>query len=219
MGLGPYDERVQVRVAARVYPHLLHHLVQPAGITRDGVQGRSPEIGDELDLTLGVACRGGDRKHAQPLGAVLETQPAREHAVSRRILEDVARAQPHHIEAARHGIGPFVEILLRVQDHRGRPRRAARRMEAHNAAQRDGGHLERIAVAQILFRRERDPAQVGQRPYVVGGDMVFGEALAVKFGVHTLPDCPFQTFELQGFNLRSGQFLKFGVQIHGHRNL
>lgn len=200
-------------------PHLLHHLVQPAGIARDGVQRRSPEIGDELDLAFGIAGRGGHREHAQPLGPVLESQPARKHAVSRRVLEDIARAQPHHIEAARHGIGPLVEIPLRMQYHRGCTRCPARRVQAHHAAQRHGRHPERIAVTQVLFRGERHPAQVGQRPYVVGVDMAFGEAPAVKFAVHTLPYSLFQAFRLQRFDLRSGEFLKFRMQIHDRLNL
>ena len=80
------------------------------------MQSRGTEIGDELDLAFGIACRCGNSQHPQAFSPILEPQSSSKHAVARRILENIALAESHHIQAAGHGVGPFLQIVLRVQN-------------------------------------------------------------------------------------------------------
>ena len=199
MRLGAYYQRVQFGVPARVYTHFDHHFVKAAGIARYGMKSRSAEIGNELYLPFGVACGSRNGKHSQPLRAVLESQAAGEHSVARGVLENVARAQANHVKATRNGVGPFVEVALRVQDYGRRAGCAARGMQAHHLAQRHRRQAERVIVAQILLCGKGNLRQVVEAAYVVGLQMVLGKAFLVKRRLHTASDCLFQTLELQVF--------------------
>ena len=83
MRFGTDNQSMQLGIPFRVNPHLFHHLIQSAGIAGNSMQGRGSEIGDELDLSLGVSCSRRHRKHAQPLGTVLESQSAGKHTITR----------------------------------------------------------------------------------------------------------------------------------------
>ena len=144
------------------------------------MQGRRAEIRNELNLPLGVARSRRHRQHAETFGSVLEAQSARKHAVPRRVLKDIAPPQADHVQATRHGIGPLVQILLRVQDDRRGARRATGGMQAHHFAHRHRGKPERVIVAQILFRSKRNLTQVVQRTYVFRRQMSLGKPFLIK---------------------------------------
>ena len=115
MRLRSDNQRVQPGVAARVDSHLLHYFVEPSCITGNGMEGGCPEIGDEFYLPFSISGCGRYREHPETFRTVLESEPAGEHAVSRRVLENVAWAQAYHIEASGYGIRPFIQIFLRMQ--------------------------------------------------------------------------------------------------------
>ena len=94
-------------------------LRQARGVGRDGVHDGGAEVREELELAEGVAGGGGDGEHADLLGAVLEAEAAGEHPVAGSVLEHVLRAAAHHPQAAGDGIGPFFQVLLRMQDDGG----------------------------------------------------------------------------------------------------
>ena len=171
-----------------------------ASVTGNGMQGRRTEIRNELNLPLGIARSRRHRQHAETFGTVLEAQSARKHAVPRRVLKDIAPPQADHIQATRHGIGPLVQILLRVQDDRRGARRATGRMQAHHFAHWNSGKPERVIIAQILFRSKRNLTQVIQRTYVFRRQMSLGKPFLVKRRFHTTTDRTEQTFELQRLN-------------------
>ena len=126
MRLRTDDKRAQLRVAARVYALLLHHLVYSCGIAWYGVDHSRAEVGEELELASCVAGCGRHCKHAQSLRSVLESQSASEHAVARSVLEHVVRTAAHHPKAASHSVSPFVQVFLRVKYYGRIARRATR---------------------------------------------------------------------------------------------
>ena len=116
------------------------------------MQGRRAEIRNELNLPLGVARSRRHRQHAETFGSVLEAQSARKHAVPRRVLKDIAPPQADHVQATRHGIGPLVQILLRVQDDRRGACRPLEECRRTTSLIGTAAKPERVIVAQILFR-------------------------------------------------------------------
>ena len=127
-------------IAARVDVHLFHHFIQTAGITRDGMKSGGTKVSDKLNLPLGIA---GSSRNSQ-------------HTVAGRILKNISLTQSHHIQTARYGIGPFLQIVLCVQNHGRSSCGTTGRMETDHLFQRHGRKPERIMVAQILFGSERD---------------------------------------------------------------
>ena len=138
------------------------------------------EIREELELAKGVAGSRRNGQHADLLRSVLEAEAAGEHTVAGGVLEHVLRAASNHPETAGYGIGPFVEILLRMQDDRGIAGGAAGRVQAHAFVKRNRSQTERIGVAKILLRGERDLLEVIERTDVRGRQARFAETLLVE---------------------------------------
>ena len=211
MGFGSDDQGTQAGIPAGIDAHFFHHFIQASGIARNGMQGRCAEIGDELDLPFGVSGSSRNGEHAQAFGTVLKAQTAGEHAVAGRVLEDVSLAQSDHIEAAGYGVGPFVKVVLCVQDDGGSAGGTAGRMEAYDLFQRNGRESEGIVVAQILLGGKRE------FPYVVEGSDIFrpesagSEPLFIEGNAHTAGKGLLQSFHLQLLQSGAGERLQLGV--------
>ena len=205
MRLGADHEGAELGVLPGVDALLTHHFIQTGRVRRDGVHDGGAEVREELELAQGVAGGGGDGQHADLLGAVLEAEAAGEHPVAGSILEHVLRAAAHHPQAAGDGIGPFFQVLLRMQDDGGIPGSAAGRVQAHALVKRDRGHAERIGFAQVLLGGERNLLEVIKRLDIRGGQPGLAETLLVERRIHAVLDRGFQPLELIGLDLRAGE--------------
>ena len=182
--LGADHEGAELGVLARVDALLAHHLIQACGIGRDGVHDGGAEVG------------GGDGQHADLLGAVLEAEAAGEHPVAGGVLEHVFRTAAHHPQAAGYGVGPFFQVLLRMQDDGGITGGAAGGMQADALVKRNSGHAERIGFAEVLLGGERNLLEVIERPDIRRGQSGLAETLPVERRIHAVLDRGFQPLEL-----------------------
>jgi hypothetical protein len=85
----------------------------------------------------------------------MRAEPAGEQAIAVGVVHDLARLRPRADEAARHQVGPGIDVVCRIAYHRRLAGRAGGRMHAHELFARHGEHAERIIVAQVGFQRER----------------------------------------------------------------
>ena len=79
------------RVVGFYTQHFLHYLVHTGCVTGNGVQGGGSEIGDEFQLAFGVSGSGRYSQHSQPFSTILKAQPAGEHSIAGRVLENISR--------------------------------------------------------------------------------------------------------------------------------
>src|SRR4029079_15809357 len=77
------------------------------------------EIGDQAYLPLCHSARHRHDRHAKPFGPVVKTDAASEQAVSVRILYQHPWLAARGAHAARHHVGPGVEIAPTVADDSG----------------------------------------------------------------------------------------------------
>ena len=158
-GLGAEDADAQLqggRVDAQL-PHRLGHVQRVR--RRAGEHGRA-EVLEDHDLALGVAARDRDDRRAEPLGAVVHAEPAGEQAVAVGVVDDVAAPDAGARQRAGADLGPGVDVAQRVADDGHLAGRARGGVDAHDVGQRHGEEAERVVVAQVLLRREGQPAQV-----------------------------------------------------------
>ena len=173
--LGTDHEGAELGVLAGIDSLFAHDFIQTGRIGRDGVHHGGAEVREKLELAEGVSSRGRDGQHAHLLSTVLKAKAAGEHPVAGGVLEHVLRAAAHHPQAAGDRIGPFIQILLRMQDDRG---------IAGGAAGGEGYLLEVI-----------------QRTDVRGCQTRLAETLLVERRIHAMLDGGFQPFELIGLYL------------------
>ena len=126
------------------------------------------EILHGLDLPLGVTAADGDDGHADPLGAVVQAQPAGEHAVGHHVLEHVAVRGPGPDDAPGQQVRPVLDVVPREIDHRRDPRRAAGRMNPQDFLHLHGHETFGKAQPQIVLRGVGDALEVLQTPHVLG---------------------------------------------------
>ena len=117
--LGTDHEGTELGVLAGIDSLFAHDFIKACRVRRDGVHHGGAEVREKLELAEGVSSRGRDGQHAHLLSTVLEAKAAGEHPVAGGVLEHVLRAAAHHPQAAGDRIGPFIQILLRMQDDRG----------------------------------------------------------------------------------------------------
>ena len=159
------------------------------------------EVREELELAQGVAGGGGDGQHADLLGPVLEAEATGEHTVTGSILEDVLRTAAHHPQAAGDGIGPFIQVLLRMQDDRGIAGGSTGRVQAHALVKRNRSHPERIGVAKILLGGKGNLLEVIERTDIRRRQPVLAETLLIERRIHAMLDRGLQPLQLQGLYL------------------
>ena len=130
-------------------------------------------------------------------------QPAGEQPVAVCDMHHVAGATARRPDGSCDTMGPDVDIVLGVTDHRGLAGGAARRMDAHHLLHRHGKHAEGVGLSKIVLHGERKLRQVGQGFQVVGMAAHLVETLPIKrrIGVGVV-ERPLQPFELQGHELR-----------------
>ena len=160
--LGAEDAGVQ-RQLADVDAHAVGDLGDVERVGRRGAQDVGAEVLQQRDLPLGAAA--GQRHHgaAEPLGAVVRAETAGEQAVAVGVVHDLAGPRAHAGEAARHQVGPQIEVAFGVADD-GRLAGGARRgVQAQQLIARHGEHAEGILVAQVGLHREGKAREIGQR--------------------------------------------------------
>ena len=136
------------------------------------------EIADQLDLPLGHAA--GDRHHRQsePLGAVMEAEPAGEQPVAVGILRQHAGPAAGRAHRARDDVGPGLDVVAAIADHRRLAGRAGGGVDAQQLVARHRHQPERIIVAQLGFGGEGKLAQIVERLEIVGMHAGLVEACA-----------------------------------------
>ena len=214
--LGADADGVELRIAARVNTHLVHHLRQSRSIAGDNMEASCPKVGDELDLALRIAGSGRDGEGAEAFGSVLEAQSAGEHAVARGVLEHVGVAQSDHVHTASHLVSPFGEVAGGVDDDGRVPCRPARGMQADTLLEGDSHQSEGIVGTEVVFRGERNLAEIVERLDIVGRESVLMEYFLIKRRLDRLPDRPFQAFQLEGGELVAAH--RFDVFLPIHHN-
>ena len=161
-----------------------------------------------LKSSISLTCRSvmppdtGTTVSAQPLGAVVEAEPAGEQPVAVGILHQHAGPAAGGAHAARDDVGPGLDVAPAVADHRRLSGRAGRGVDAQQLLARHRHHPERIILAQLALGRERKFAQVVERLQVVGMHAGGVESLLVVRDVFVdMRQRPFQALELQRRNL------------------
>ena len=118
------------------------------------------EILDQANLPFRHAARHRNDRHAKPLGAVVEADPAGKQAIAIRILHQHSGLAPGRAHTARHQVCPVVEIAPAVADDRGLAGGARRSVHAQHLVARNGEHPEWILLAQVVFGGKRKSSQV-----------------------------------------------------------
>ena len=161
-GLGA-EAAVAQREPAQVDAHAVRDLGDVERIGRRRAQDARAEILHQHHLPLGGAA--GDRHggQAEPLGAVVESEPAGEQPVAEGVVEDVAGLGAHAGERARHQVRPQVEIGPGVADDGRLAGRSRGGVQPQQLLARHREQAERVIVAQVGFDRERKARDVGER--------------------------------------------------------
>ena len=95
-------------------------------------------------------------------------EAAGEQAVAVGVVQHVARPAAGRADAARHHVGPHVDVVGGVADDGGLARRTAGRVHPHHLLARHREHPERVVGPQVGLGGERQPGEVGQLADVVG---------------------------------------------------
>ena len=170
-GLGPglgAEAAVAQRELAQIDAHAGRDLGDVERVGRRRAEDARAEILHQRHLPLGGAARDRNGGEAEPLGAVVEAEPAGEQPVAIGIVEDVAGPGAHAGERARHQVRPEIEIGLGVADHGRLAGRARGGMQPQQVLARHGEQAERISVAQVGLDRERQARDVGERLDLLG---------------------------------------------------
>ena len=124
------------------------------------------EVVDQLHLALGHAA--GDRHHgaAELFRAVMHAEPAGEQAIAIGVVDDHAGAAARGADRARHHLRPHVDIGLGIADHDRLAGGAGGGVDADQFFARHREHVERVVVAQVGLRGEREFRKVRQLPEV-----------------------------------------------------
>ena len=88
-------------------------------VGRRGAEDLAAEIAQQQRLAGGDAAGYRDRQRAEPLGALVEAEPAGEQPVAVGVVDDHPRADAGHVQAVGHDLGPDVEVVLCVGDDGG----------------------------------------------------------------------------------------------------
>ena len=200
--------------AAQVHALRLGDFGDRQRVGRRRAKHAGTKVHDQRDLAFGRPARHRHDHGTKSFGPVVRAQAAGEQTVAVGVVHHVAGACAGGDEAARHQVGPGVDVLRRVA-HDGRlaggPRR---RVQSRELMARPRKHAERVVLAQIGLERERQALQVVQRAQLVGvnacrgqthpvrGHMVVGVAHAVA-----------QPLDLQGSEFVARHRLQRRMQI------
>ena len=149
---------------------LLDRLRQVERVRGRAAEHRAPEVLEGDELPVREAARHRDHRGAQRLRPVVEAEAAREEAVAVRVLHDVARAHAARPKRPAHHLRPDVEVPARVGDDGRLPGGPGRGVDAHDLVHRHREEAERVRVAEVRLRRERQPPEIVERADPVGSD-------------------------------------------------
>ena len=202
-------ERGRARVDAR-----LHHRVgDREQVARRAEDRVGLEVADELHLARGLAARHRDDRGAERLDAGVRAEPAGEQAVAVGVVHLHAGADAAGPQRAGDERRPALEVALRVADDGRAAGRAARRVDAGDLLHRHGEHAERVGLAQVGLRRERQLRDIRQRADVVGVHARLVELARVERHVRVgVPHGLLQPLELERLDLGAGHPL-LGVEV------
>ena len=159
-------ERAGGRIDALIGQLLGDH--QRVGGRRD--EHLRAEVAQQLRLARRAPARDRHHRGADPLAALVKAETAREQAVAVGVVDHHAGRDAGHRHAARHQIGPRVEVRARVPDHRRPAVGSARGVQAHELLPGHREQPERVVLPQVALGGERDPRQVIERLQIVGRD-------------------------------------------------
>ena len=110
---------------------------------------------------------------------IFGAEPAGEQAVAVGVVHDVSRPRAGAGDAARHQVGPEVDVGLGVADHGSLAGRAGGGMQPRHLLARHREQAERIGVAHVGLGRERKTPDVVERFQLVRSD-----PCRIEFGAH-----------------------------------
>ena len=182
-GLGPGLRAEEADPEAqRIHRHtrLLDRLRQVERIGGRAAEHRAAEVLERDELALGEAAGHGDDGGTHRLRAVVEAQAPGEETVAVGVLHDVAGTHAAGPERPAHHFRPDVQVAARVRDHGRLAGGPGGGVDAHDLVHRHREQPERIGVAEVRLRRERQPAEIVERPDVSRPDLGGREALPVE---------------------------------------
>jgi hypothetical protein len=89
-------------------------------------------------------------------------------------------------------------------------------MQADTLLEGDSHQSEGIVGTEVVFRGERNLAEIVERLDIVGRESVLMEYFLIKRRLDRLPDRPFQAFQLEGGELVAAH--RFDVFLPIHHN-
>ena len=186
-------------------------------VGRGAGDGGDAEVLDQLHLPLCVPGAGGQDGGADLLGTVVGTESAGEESVSVGHLHGVVGTDPDGGEGPGEGLGPVVQVVLGVSHEGGLPGGSRGHVVPDDLVVRDGEHLRRVVVAQVLLVHERELGDVLQAGDVVGMDLVLDHPVVVELveGVEVVDEL-LELTVLEGFELLLGHAFDLRVPVHGH---
>ena len=128
-------------------------------VARRTAEDLSTEILEQLRLPRRVAAGRGDDGATEPLGAVVEAEPAGEEAVAVSDVDDGARPCSRRRQCPRAAVGPGGEVGTRVGDDRRLPPRPGGGVDPDALLERHLEESEGIRVAQLRLDPERELRQ------------------------------------------------------------
>ena len=145
----------------------------------------------------------------------METQSAGKHTVAERYLNDVFVCSACRGGKTGNAVRPQVKVVLRISYDRGLAGCAGRSVNTHHLFHRSCEQTERIVVSQVGFCSRRYVFDIAQALDFVGGNSGFVKLLCVERHIFVaIIDRPFQSFELQRFQLAALHCFNFLLKKH-----
>src|SRR6266403_5877943 len=119
----------------------------------------------------------GDRYdgHADPLGPVVEAEPAREEPIAEGDVEEIAATRARRRQRTGHDLAPEVEIAGGIGGDGRLALGAGRRVDPRDVPARHRQEAERILLAKVGLADEREAREIRER-----ADRGAAESLPVK---------------------------------------
>ena len=166
-GLGAEHAQAQLESRA-VHVQLVDSLPEVQRVGRRGDEDGRAVVLHHLELTGRVAGTDGHDRDTGALQAVVQPEPAGEHAVAEGDLGDVARVRADGHREAADELRPGVEVGLRVPADDGLTGSTRRGVDLDHLVERHGEQAVGVVVAEVVLLGEGQPAEVGEAGEVAG---------------------------------------------------
>ena len=130
-GLGAEDAHFQRRLP-RIQSTPFEFFSQRQHVGRRHHDDARFKIDNQLHLLFGLPTRHGHHRTTEPFRAVVRAQTPGEQAVAIGHVHNVPRTPTRGIDRSRDELGPDINVLFGIADHRGLARRARGGMDTHN---------------------------------------------------------------------------------------